>query len=70
MAVLYIGRSGLNLKPGTVCVCGTSDLRKGMNTTEHPPSPASRAFTDPPTNVHAVSRAICYVHTSSAQVPG
>jgi len=57
---LYLGRSGPNLKPGTVCVCG---LRNGMNTTQRPPSPASRAGTDPPTNVQAVSRAVRYVNT-------
>ena len=26
-----LGRSGPNLKPGTVCVCGMHGLRKGMN---------------------------------------
>jgi len=58
-----LGRSGPNLKPGTVCVCGTSGLRKGMPTTQHPPSSASRAGTDLHTNVQAVSRAVSYVHT-------
>jgi len=54
-----LGRSDPNLKPGTVCVCGMSGLRNGENTTQHPPSPASRAGTDPSTNVQAVSRAVC-----------
>jgi len=58
-----VGRSGPNLKPGTVCVCGMSGLRKGMDTTQHPPSPASRAGTDLPTTVQAVSRAVTYVNT-------
>ena len=58
-----LGRSGPNLKPGTVRVCGMRGLRKGMNTAQHPPSPASRAWTDPPTNVQAVSRAVRYVNT-------
>jgi len=30
---LALGRSGPNLTPGTVCVCGTSGLKNGMNTT-------------------------------------
>ena len=51
----HAGRSGPNLKPGTVCVCGISGLRNGMNTTPHPPSPASRAGTNLPKNVQAVS---------------
>ena len=34
-----------------------------MNTAQHPPSPASRAGTDLPTNVEAVSRAVSYVNT-------
>ena len=34
-----------------------------MSTTQHPPSPASRAGTDPPTDVQAVSRAVCYANT-------
>ena len=58
-----IERSGPNLKPGTVCVCGIRGLRNGRNTTQHPPSPASRAGTDPPTNVQAVLRAFCYANT-------
>ena len=33
-----------------------------MHTTENPPSPASRARTDLPTNDEAVSRAISYVN--------
>jgi len=53
-----IGRWGLNLKPGTVCVCGMNALRNGMHTTYRPPSPASRAGTELPTNVQAVSRAV------------
>ena len=61
---LLLGRSGPNLKPGTVRVCGMRGLRKGMHTTtQHPPFPASRAWTDPPTNVQAVSRAVRYVNT-------
>ena len=58
-----VGRSGPNLKPGTVCVWRMSGLRNGMNTTQHSPSPASRAGTDLPTNVQAVSRAVRYVNT-------
>ena len=58
-----IGRPGPNLTPGTVCVCGMSGLRKGMHTSQHPPSPAFRAGNDPPTNVQAVSRAVRYVNT-------
>ena len=58
-----LGSSGPNLKPGTVCVYGMSGLRKGINTTQHPPSPASRAGTDLPTNVHAVSRAVRHENT-------
>jgi len=58
-----IGRSDPNLKPGTVCVCGMNGLRQGMDTTQHPPSPASRAGTDLSTNVQAISRAVSYVHT-------
>ena len=58
-----LGRSGSNLKPGTVCVCAMSGLRKGINTTQYLPSPASRAGTDLPTNVQAVSRAVRYVNT-------
>jgi len=64
-----LGRSGPNLKPRTVCVCGMNGLRKGMNTTQHPPSPASRAGTDLATNEQAGSRAgITYARLS--QVPG
>ena len=48
-----IGKLGPNLKPGTVRVCGMRGLRKGMNTTQHLPSPGSRAWIDPPTNVQA-----------------
>jgi len=58
-----LGRSGPNLQPGTVYVCGMNGLRKGMNTTQHPPSPASRAGADLPTNVEAVSPAVSYVNT-------
>ena len=58
-----LGRSGPNLKPGTVCVCGMSGLRKGMNTAQHSPSPGSRPGTDLPSHVQAVSRAVSYVHT-------
>jgi len=58
-----LGSSGPNLKPGTLCVCCMNGLRRGMNTTQHPPSPASRAGTDLPTNVQAVSRAVSYVNT-------
>jgi len=58
-----LGRSGPNLKPGTVCVCGMNGSRKGMHTTQHPPSPASRAGTDLPTNVQAVSRAVSSIDT-------
>jgi len=58
-----VARSGPNLKPGTVCVCGMSGLRKGMNTTQHPPSPTSRAETDLSTNAQAVSRAVSSVNT-------
>jgi len=58
-----VGRSGPNLQPKTVCVCGIGGLRKGMHTTQHPPSSASRAWTDPPTNVQAVSRAVRYANT-------
>jgi len=58
-----VGWPGPNLKPGTVCVCGMSSLRNGMNTSQHPPSPASRAGNDPPANVQAVSRAVPYVNT-------
>ena len=54
-----VGRSGPNLKPGTVCVCGMN----GMNTAQHPPSPAARAGPDLPTNVQAVSRAVSDVNT-------
>jgi len=54
---------GLNLKPGTVCVCGMKGLRKDMHTIKHPPSPASRTGADLPTNVQAVSRAVSYVNT-------
>jgi len=59
----FPSRKGLtpNLKPRTVCVCGTSGLRKGVNTTQHPSSPAFRARTDLATNVQAVSRAVSYV---------
>ena len=57
------GRSGPNLQPGTVCVCGMKGLRKGMHTTQHPPSPTSRAGTDLSTNVQAGSRAVSYVNT-------
>jgi len=53
-----LGRLGPNLKPGTVCVSGMKGLRKGTNT-----SPASRAGTDFPTNVQAVSWAVRYVNT-------
>ena len=60
---LQLGSSGPNLEPGTVCVCGMNGLRKGMNNTQHPPSPASRAGTDLPTNVQAVSQAVSYVNT-------
>jgi len=35
--VRCLGRLGPNLKPGTLCVCGMSGLRKGMDTTQHPP---------------------------------
>jgi len=56
-------RSGPNLKPGTVCVCGIPGLRRGMNTTQHLPSPASRAGADLPTNVQAVLRAVSCVNT-------
>ena len=42
---------------------GMSGLRNGMNTTQLPPSPASRAGTDLPTNGQAVSRAVHYVNT-------
>jgi len=59
--------SGPNLTPGTVCVCGINGLRKGMHTTQHPLSPASRAGTDLPTNVQAVSRAVRYVHTHGSR---
>jgi len=38
-------------------------LEKGMNTTPQLPSPASRAGTDLPTNVQAVSRAVSYVNS-------
>jgi len=38
-------------------------LRKGTNTTQHPPSPASRAGADLPTNVQDVSRAVSNVNT-------
>ena len=31
--VVIVGRSGPNLKPGTVCVCGMNGLRKGIDTT-------------------------------------
>ena len=58
-----LGRSGPNLKSETVCVCGVNGLRNGMNTTKHPPPPASRAETDLSTNVQAVSRAASYVNT-------
>jgi len=50
-----------NLKPGTVCVFRMNGVRTGMHTTEHPPSPASRAGTDLPTTVQAVARAVSYV---------
>jgi len=63
-----LGRLGPNLKPGTVCVCCMKGLRKGMNTTQHPPSPAFRAWTDPPTNEQAVSRAVRYVNTHRPRV--
>jgi len=55
---VHVERLGPNLKPGTVCVCGMSGLRKGMHTTQHPPSPAFRAEPDRPTNAEAVSRAV------------
>ena len=58
-----VGTSKPNLKPGTVCVWGMSGLRNGMDTTQHPPSPASRAGTDSPTNVQAVSRAVSNANT-------
>jgi len=58
-----IGRSVPDLKPGTVRVCGMRGLKKGMHTSQHPPPPASRAWTDPPINVQAVSRAVRYVNT-------
>jgi len=64
-ANLRQGRYGPNMKPGTVCVCGMSGLRKGMNTTQHPTSPASRAGIDLPTNVQADSRAVSYVKSST-----
>jgi len=38
-------------------------LGKGTTTTQHPPSPASRAGADTPTNIKAVSRAVRYVNT-------
>jgi len=60
---LGVGRSGPNLKPGTVCVCGMSGLRRGIHTTQHPPSPASGAGTDLSTNVQAVLQAVRCVHT-------
>jgi len=42
-----LGRLGLNLKPGTVCVFGMKGLRKGTKTTQHPPkSPADTAWTE------------------------
>ena len=63
-----LGRSGPNLKPGTVRVCGMRGLRTGMHTTQHPPSPISRAWNDPPTNVQAVSRAVCYVNTHRPRI--
>jgi len=60
---VVVGRSAPNLKRGTVCVCGMSGLRNGMNTTQHLPSPASRAEINPPTNGQVVSRAIWYANT-------
>jgi len=33
LSITNVGRSGPNLKPGTVCVCGINGLRTGMNTT-------------------------------------
>jgi len=57
-----LGRSGPNLKPGTVCVCGMNSLKRGTRTTQHPPFSASRAGADLPTNVQAVSRAVGYVN--------
>ena len=64
-----VGSSGPNLKPVTVRVCGMRGLSKGMHTTQHPPSPASRAWTDFPTNVHAVPRAVSHVNTHRGQGP-
>ena len=58
-----LGRSCPNLKSGSVCVCGMRGWRKGMSTTQHIPSPASRAGTDHHTIVLAVSRAVSYAHT-------
>jgi len=31
--LIYLGRSGPNLKPGTIWVCGMNSSRKGMHTT-------------------------------------
>jgi len=59
---LDLGRSGYNLKSGTVFVCDMNGLRQGMDTTQHPPSPASRARAVLPSNVQAVSPAVSYVH--------
>ena len=58
-----LGRSGPSLKPGTVCVCGVNGLRRGMHTTQHPPSPASRTGAGLPTNVQAVLWAVSHVNT-------
>jgi len=59
---LPVGRSGPNPKPGTVCVCGMSGLRKGINTTQHTVS-GFQGRDRPSTDVQAVSRAVCYVNT-------
>jgi len=62
-----VGRSGPNLKPGTVRVYAIHGSRNGLSTTQHPPSLGYGAGPDLPTNVQAVTRAgITYTRT----VPG
>ena len=60
---IRVGRLGPNLQPGMACVCGMNGWRKGMNTIQHQPSPASRAGADVPINVRAASQAVSNVNT-------